>query len=280
MSDGPATFMAAQAPQSPGFSWPRLQRLARAHWAEQRSQYLAHLLVCGMLYIVLLLFLLGVAGVAAFRTGTQSVLYLGGLFITGFVFAGRYFSAMAQRESALLALMRPASVLEKWLLCLLVVALAYPMAYSLLYLVITWPAQQIAVATGAALAPQNFKPGDFALFVPFAPAAGSRDIAPHQQLAFLIGLWALQAFAVAGSLYYQRAALLKTLALGFALLVLTSLLFSVANVRGEVLVAWWASRRSVPLDAVVHALNAALWGGIPALLWWQAYVHLQEKELL
>lgn len=272
-------FIPVRAPESPTFSWARWQRLARAQWAEQRLQYLAHLLVCGMLYVVLLLFVLGVTG-SVFRTGMQSALYFGGLFITGFVFAGRYFGAMAQRESALLALMRPASVGEKWLLCAVVVAVAYPVAYSLLYLLITWPAQQVAIAVGAALQPQTFKPEDFALFVPFVPGAGAREIAPRQQLAFLIGLWALQAFAVAGSLYYQRAALLKTLALGFALFVLTSLVLSVRDVRGDVLVAWWASRRSVPLDAAGHALNAALWIGIPALLWWQVYLHLKEKELL
>lgn len=280
MSDAFPTFAASRAPESPGFSWPRFVRLALAHWAEQRSQHLAHLLVCGMLYIVLLLFLLGVSSFGAFRTGMQSALYFGGLYLTGFVFAGRYFNAMAQRESALLALMRPASVLEKWLLCLVVVAIAYPVAYSLLYLVITWPVQQMAVAVLAALEPQTFKPQDFALFLPLAPPSDWRELSLRQQLAFLVALWAVQAFAVSGSLYFSRAALLKTLALGFGLFALTSLLASLAGMRGEVLVAWWTSRRSVRLDVWVHALNAALWIGLPILLWLQAYVHLKEKELL
>lgn len=273
-------FISVRGPESPTFSWPRFRRLARAQWAEQRPQYLAHLLVCGMLYIVLLLFLLGVSSFGAFRTGMQSALYFGGLYLTGFVFAGRYFNAMAQRESALLALMRPASVLEKWLLCLVVVAIAYPVAYSLLYLVITWPVQQMAVAVLSALEPQTFKPQDFALFLPLAPSPDRHGLSPLQQLAFLIALWAVQAFAVAGSLYFSRAALLKTLALGFGLFALTSLLASLAGMRVEVLAAWWSSRRWVPLDVWVHALNAALWIGLPTLLWLQAYVHLKDKELL
>lgn len=280
MSDAFPTFVTPRAPESPGFSWPRFMRLARAHWAEQRSQHLAHLLVCGMLYIVLLLFLLVVSAPAAFRTGTQSVLYLGGLFITGFVFAGRYFGAMAQRESALLALMRPASVLEKWLLCLLVVAVAYPVAYSLLYLLITWPAQQVSVMVQSALNAKTFRPEGSALFVPFAPAVNDQGPSPLQQLAFMIGLWTVQAFAVAGSLYFPRAALLKTVAMGFALFALTSLVATVAGMRVEVLLAWWSSRNTDFLGLAGHALNTVFWIGLPMLLWVQAYVHLQDKELL
>lgn len=267
-------------PPSPLFHGPRFARLARAHWAEQRPQYLAHLLVCAMLYTVLLVFLLGVSGAAALRTGMQAALYFGGLFLTGFVFAGRYFSAMAQRESALLALMRPASVLEKWVLCVLVVAVAYPLAYSLLYLVVTWPAQQVSIMVQTAWDPKAFRPKDFALFVPFSSTVKDQGLSPLQQMAFLIGLWALQAFAVAGSLYFPRAALLKTVALGFALFALTSLVASMAGMRMEVLFAWWSSRKLAPLGLAGHALNAALWIGLPLLLWLQAYVHLQDKELL
>ncbi len=273
-------FIPVRAPESPTFSWARWRRLARAQWAEQRPQYLAHLLVCGMLYIALLLFLLGVSGFSAFQTPVQVSLYLGGLFLTGFVFAGRYFGAMAQRESALLALMRPASVFEKWLLCIVLVALAYPLAYSLLFLAISWPVQQMVIAVRSALEPQTFKPEDYALFVPLAKMAARQAMPVPQQAGFLVAFWALQAFAVAGSLYYARASLLKTLALGFALFVLTALVCSVAGVRGEVLLAWWSSRGAVPRDAGVHAINALFWIGLPALLWLQAYVHLKEKELL
>lgn len=265
---------------SPTFHGPRFARLARAQWAEQRPQYLAHLLVCAMLYIVLLVFLLGVSGAAALRTGVQTALYFGGLFLTGFVFAVRYFNAMAQRESALLALMRPASVLEKWALCVLVVAVAYPLAYSLLYLLVTWPARQVSVMVQAAWDAKTLRPDDFALFVPFVSAVNNQGLSALQQMAFLIALWALQAFAVAGSLYFPRAALLKTVALGFAIFALTSLVASMAGVRVEILFAWWSSHNPVPLGLAGHALNAALWIGLPLLLWLQAYVHLQDKELL
>lgn len=261
------------------FSRPRFRRLARAHWAEQRPQYLAHLLVVAILYAVLLLFMLGVSGFAAFQTGVQSALYFGGLYLTGFVFAGRYFGAMAQRESALLALMRPASVLEKWLLCILVVAIAYPLAYSLLFLAVSWPVQQLVLAVQATLEHRSFNPEDYALFVPFMAADRKGLPTLPQQAGFLLGIWALQAFAVAGALYFVRASMLKTLALGCGLFVLTALLCAMAGVRAEVVFAWW-SRRAVPPGMGVHVLNALLWIGLPVLLWGQAYVHLQEKELL
>lgn len=272
-------FTPVRDAEPPTFSWPRFQRLARAHWAEQRPQYLAHLLVVGILYIVLLLFMLGVSGFAAFQTGVQSALYFGGLYLTSFVFAGRYFGAMAQRESALLALMRPASVLEKWLLCIVVVAIAYPLAYSLLFLAISWPVRQLVLAVHAVLEQRSFNAEDYALFVPFMEVARKRLLTLPQQTGFLLGIWALQAFAVAGSLYFVRASMLKTLALGFGLFVLTALLCAVAGVRAEVIFAWW-SRRAVSPGVGVHLLNALLWIGLPVLLWVQAYVHLQEKELL
>lgn len=273
-------FISVRGPESTTFSWPRWRRLARAHWAEQRSTYLGHLLVCSLLYIALLLFMLGVSGFAAFQTSMQAALYFGGLFLTGFVFAGRYFSAMARRESALLALMRPASVFEKWALCVVVVAIAYPLAYSLLFLAISWPVQQAAIAVRSALEPQAFKPEDYALFMPLAKMAARQAMPAAQQTGLLIAVWTLQAFAVAGSLYFGRASLLKTLALGFALFVTTALVASMAGAQGDVLFAWWSSRRFASLDAGIHALNALLWIGLPALLWLQAYLHLQEKELL
>ena len=37
--------------------------------------------------------------------------------------------------------------------------------------------------------------------------------------------------------------------------------------------------RAPPADPAVHVFNALLWVGLPALLWWQTYVHLREKEL-
>jgi len=262
------------------FSWHRFALLARAHGAEQYRQYLAHMLVTGLLYAVLLLFALGVSRLSAFETGTQSGFYFWGLYLTGFVFAGRYFDAMARRESALLALMRPASVLEKWLLCLLVVAVAYPLAYTVLFLAISWPAQQVVLAAQALMERSSpLNPADYALFVPLLRAQKPAQLLGlPQQWGFFIGLWALQALAVAGSLYFRRAALLKTVALGFALAVLTALLCVAAGARHEVVFAWWA-RRAPAADPAVHAFNALLWLVLPALLWWQAYVHLREKEL-
>ena len=92
--------LAAHGHSAGAFSWRRFVLLARAQWAEQGRQYLAHLLVTGILYGVLLVFALGVARSSAFTTGAQSGYYFWGLYLTGFVFAGRYFEGMARRESA------------------------------------------------------------------------------------------------------------------------------------------------------------------------------------
>lgn len=262
------------------FVWRRFVLLARAHWAEHLRQYLGHLAVTGVLYIVLLLFVLSISNGQVFVTGAQSAFYFWGLYLTGFVFAGRYFDGMARRESALLALMRPASVLEKWLLCVAVVAVAYPLCYTLLFLAISWPAQGLALAMRTAWAHAGeVDPLDYALFVPLvrAPLRDSLLSIP-QQWGFFIGAWALQAVAVTGSLYFRRAALLKTLALGVVLCIVTAITGALSGARPEVIFAWWADRAE-PGGFALHALNAAVWVVLPLLLWGQTYQHLREKEL-
>lgn len=277
----PAPLSAPRAPAgSPHFSWNRFVLLARAHWAEHLRQYLGHLAVTGLLYGVLLLFTLSLSRGEAFSTGGQSAFYFWGLYLTGFVFAGRYFDGMARRESALLALMRPASVLEKWLLCVVVVAVAYPLCYTLLFLAISWPAQGVALALRAAwLETTSVDPQNYALFVPLVrPPLRESLLSIPQQWGFFIAAWALQAVAVTGSLYFRRAAMLKTLALGVVLFVITVMTGIVSDARHEVLFAWWSGRAGSG-GLALHALNAALWLVLPLLLWGQTYQHLREKEL-
>ncbi|MFN7153153.1 MAG: hypothetical protein ACK4OE_05635 [Acidovorax sp.] len=262
------------------FSAARFLHLSKAQWAEQRRQYLGHMLVVGMLAVVVLLFMLVLASGREFPTWIQQVLYLWGLFFTGFVFAARYFEAMARRESALLTLMRPASVFEKWLLCVLVVAVLYPLCYSLLFLAFTWPVRQIVLAIGALDFPSNgFDAAKHALFVPMWPHSHDSSVfSARQQVGFLIALWALQALAVAGSLYFRRAAMLKTMALVFVLFLMTILVSATARASGTVLLAWW-SFSNTSVSIAVHAINATLWLVLPLLLWLQAYLHLRDKEL-
>lgn len=262
------------------FSASRFLRLSRAQWAEQRTQYLGHMLVVGMLAVVVLLFLLVIASGREFPTWLQQMLYLWGFFLTGFVFAARYFNAMARRESALLALMRPASVFEKWLLCVVVVAVLYPLCYSLLFLAFMWPAQQVVLAIGALGSPDSyFDPAKHALFVPMWPQGHDASVSSaRQQVGFLIALWAVQALAVAGSLYFRRVAMLRTMALAFVLFLMTLLVSATAKASDTVLFAWW-SASGVALSLGVHAINAVLWIGLPMLLWLQVYLHLREKEL-
>ncbi|MFI8618178.1 hypothetical protein ACIGHN_22005 [Acidovorax sp. NPDC077693] len=265
---------------SASFSWHRFTLLARAHWAEHMRQYLGHLLVTGILYCVLLVFSLSVSRGEVFVTGGQSAFYFWGLYLTGFVFAGRYFDGMARRESALLVLMRPASVLEKWLLCVGVVVVGYPVAYTLLFLAISWPAQGVALAMRAAWAdPANLDPQNYALFVPLLrqPLREALLSIP-QQWGLFIAAWALQGAAVTGSLYFRKVAMLKTLVLGVVLFIATVMVSVLSRPRDEVLFAWWRDGAAT-LGAETHALNAALWLALPMLLWWQTYQHLREKEL-
>ncbi|WP_265645119.1 hypothetical protein [Verminephrobacter aporrectodeae] len=184
---------------------------------------------------------------------------------------------MARRESALQALMLPASLCEKWLLCLLLVALVYPLCYSLLFLAISWPVQQLVLAVLPLDPTIKFDPQDYALFVPFV---GVSEISPAQpQWGLLIGLWILQALTVSGALYFQRAAMLKTQVLVFGLLVFSSIWGIAVGARGEVIFAWWMLHGGSG-KPLTHVINSLLWIGLPILLWLQVFLHLKERELL
>ena len=267
-------------PSSQTWNWQRFACLAVAHWAEQRRHYLGYLLVLAILYAVLLLLTLGVSSFKAFDAEVQAAFYFSGLFLTGYVFAGRYFDGIAQRESALLILMRPASVLEKWALCVLVVGVLYPLAYSALFLLMSWPVLQLVVFVRPLISEGVVSLDKYFLFVPWWPhGAEHAVISLRAQMGLWIALWAGQAFVLAGTLYFRKAGMLKALVVGFALFVLTALWIVVTGARTESLFVWWS------LDAEVftpwlHGLNALVWIVVPGLLWGLVYVNLQEKEQL
>jgi hypothetical protein len=127
------------------FQLDRFARLARAHFAEHWRPY-AWFLAAGVLIEVIVSILIGMGkrGMADYNTDAQLAYYFLGLFLFAPIFAGRYFQSMSQRAPALLALMRPASTFEKWLLAALIVLLLYPLAYTLGYYLVAIPDSLLA----------------------------------------------------------------------------------------------------------------------------------------
>jgi hypothetical protein len=271
-----------RSPKSRAFHAPRFALLLRAQWAEQHRSWAAFLLVFASIYALCLLLALSTSGYAMLTTDGQAAFYTAGLLVSGYLFAGRYFAGIDKREGSLLLLMQPASANEKILVAALVILLLYPLAYTAMFELLTWPARKLAYA----LAQENFQrwtsPGmkidrsapkveEFAAFWPFM-----QDARNHAMIALMY--WGLTAYSLACSLYFRSAALLKSWALAAALFLLTSMWAIFTRPDGDMLAVWWQRGIASPSWSA-HLLTAALWLGIPLLLWLSAYWNLRERQL-
>lgn len=263
------------------FDASRFLRLARAQWAEQWRGWAWFLGVCIILHFVaLLLVVSGSNGFLALHFDTQRMLYFVGLFLTGPVFAGRYFQAFGNRESAGVLLMRPASSFEKWLLAVLVVLVAYPLAYSLAFQVLNLPAALYALGLKTAeVAPDPNDPAsvwwslqNYGVLWPWS-AFSERGTLP----TVLLWLAVFKGFAVLGSLYFRALPFLKTLVVGFVVFLLLVLVVELLDGHPEQFFAWWAEEdrpggwRAVFLPAA--------WLLVPGLLWLGALFALRERQV-
>ena len=260
------------------FSLARFLRLARAQWAEQGRVYLWFLAAGAILHVFILMFYLASEeGWLAFTTDDQASHFYIGLFLLAPIFAGRYFAMMARRDTALLVLVRPASTLEKWLLAVATVALAYPLAFSLVYYLIDLPAAFLANSAAAeALARPGIKAGtydlaDYQLFNPLAKL--SWEVA----LEITLILGTLQAFAMFGSLYFRTMPFIKTLFAAFMVLLAVIFLAVSLDASPEILFSFWSG--TVPKTALQENLFPLIWFGAPALLWFATYRVLKEREI-
>lgn len=261
-------------PQSRAFHAPRFALLLRAQWAEQSRSWAAFLLVFASIYALCLLLALSTSGYSMLTASGQSAFYTAGLLVSGYLFAGRYFAGIDKREGNLLLLMQPASANEKMLVAALVILLLYPLAYTAMFELLTWPARKLAY--GLALADSRLgrstpQAEDYAAFWPFA-----QDARNHAMIALMY--WGLTAYSLACSLYFRSAALLKSWALAAALFLLTSMWAIFTRPDGDMLAVWWQRGIASPSWSA-HLLTAALWLGIPLLLWLSAYWNLRERQL-
>ncbi|HEU0152667.1 MAG TPA: hypothetical protein VFQ84_04910 [Arenimonas sp.] len=266
------------------FDLARFLRLARAQWSEQRRTWLWFLGVTLILHFVLLLIdvLLSdeIGRDHSFTHAGQMGIYFLGLVVTAPVFAGRYFLAMARPESAGVLLMRPASLFEKWLLAAVVVLVAYPLAYSLLFNVLNVPMALYAQAAHEALAasqPVDSRNAeilggmDYRVFLPWQAFEEDGAFA-----TIFLMLASAQGFAVLGSLYFRAMPFIKTVLAAFLLLLAIILSNSLVGSHGRPFLEFWGSE---PLQDWRHAFLALAWFGVPGLLWLASLFALQEREV-
>jgi hypothetical protein len=266
------------------FNFDRFLRLAGAHWAEQKRNYLWFLAMGMMLHIVLLIIIFAVEdGYRTMTSDGQGVIYFAGLFLLVPIFAGRYFQQMSRRQAGLLVLMRPASVFEKWLLAVVCIVVAYPLAYTLAFYLCDIPAWLIAHASVARDLASNPAPDPnsplrdlkiehYRLFHPLIDEMTWKDL-----LQIVVILSVFQGFAVFGSLYFRTIPFIKTLFTAFLLMLIMILLSAVFEANTDMLFGFWDSQR--PMSPLQKIVFPTLWVVVPLLLWLSTFLVLKEREI-
>ena len=259
------------------FNLQRFLLLANAHWTEYRKAYAWFIGIGIMIHFVLLLIIfIDNSGFRALSTEGQAAIYFSGLFLTAPIFAARYFQLMSKRESALIILMRPASVFEKWLLAFLVVALLYPVIYTLAFYICDIPAWLIAQAKAQIILTGNntekYDPEKYELFFVMKHFKNIGDL-----VGIALSLTVLQAFAVLGSLYFRAFPFIKTILFAFFILLVSIFITVLFNSRTDSIFNYWGSDRSLP--ALQQFMYPFMWISMPMLLWLSCYFALKEREV-
>lgn len=264
------------------FEASRFLRLARSQWAEQGRGWLWFLAIVLMLHLtVLIIFLGSERGPLSLTEDTQGSLYGFGLFVLAPIFAGRYFLEMSRKESALLVLMRPASVFEKWLLAVLVVGIGFPLAFTATFYLLDVPAWALSQAAALeSVREQHLAPKEaaalMARYVLFDPIGGREGLSGALQA--LVWMWMFQAFALFGSLWFRRMPFLKTLASGLVLWLLAILVAAWLGAQPGLLLDIWDTRRTLsPLQSWLFPL---IWVAVPVLMIAASFFALKEREVV
>lgn len=298
MTDAPRTLPATPvARRVPAHFCPaRFVRLLRVELAERWRTHAGFLLVMAVVLALLAALMLGSRSYWGLTVSDQGGWYAFGLWASGYAFAHLWLAPWQRTAPSLLALMRPAAVAEKWALTALALLLLYPLAYTAVFAAIYSVAAPLAyegrMAQYAEAARQAAADGtldqltpprraDYVAYIPFLSEGRADGEAPAR------GRWlswlfyaGLTGYAATLALAFRRAAGIKALALGIALVMGTGLLLATVGDRGMEGLVRWFDRSSLWADgSALGVLRLAFWLGVPALLWVCSYFALRERDL-
>ncbi len=261
-------------------SLPRFRQLSKAHFAERSHHYLWFFAVIAMIYFFVLLLVTSTNETVSYETVVQMIWYYFGLISTGYVFALRYFANMARPESALIQLMQPASTFEKWLLATIMIIVVYPIIYTLLFLLMTYPVSALSMQDHAVS--QAGTQAEYQLFIPlFSYHINTyTKIYTLAQLPVWIAYLAISGYALTTSLLFKKLPMIKSVALGFCLFLLFLLCLINIDNRPDKLFFYWFIDVGSPNHLSVVFANIILWIIVPLLLWAASFWALKERDLV
>lgn len=263
------------------FHLPRFMQYVRAHLTERKRTYFWHFAVSAMIYFIILLMVLP-DDEPRYEIHMQMVFYYAELIITGGVFALRYFSSLARPESALISLMQPVSAFEKWLLAVIVTVVAYPIVFTVIYVVMTYPVIWLSLQAvdPSDMDNQYREYSNFGLFLPLTNFDKAfSDIHAVKQLPVWLSYTSLCGYALTTSVLFKRLPMIKSIALGFGLFLLFLLMTMSVSPDAEVLFHWF-DFRSYAFSFVTFLPSLLLWVAMPILMLWASFRAIKERDLV
>ena len=259
--------------------WPRFLALVRVDLAERWRGYAGFLLIALLIQVLGMALLLSLGSPARpMDLDSQMGWYYGYLLVYLAAFACLLYAPMEKQGASLLMLMRPASVLEKWLHAMLMLLVLFPLAYTVVYLLVTVPVNAVAAGMEAARLGQN--PVGFHVFLPLMSLqSGQRDMWAGQ-VFFIWWYLVISGFGSFALVRFRRAAAIKALGLALAVFMLTMLLLAWGHGGGGGQLFEWLQpqeRASMDLAGVLGSL--LFWLLAPALCWLAGYFALRERDL-
>lgn len=274
------------------FLWTRFSTLIRVDLAERWRIYAGLLLIALVIQILLLSWVcLLESSPAPLNSVGQQAWYNAFLFIFGIAFCFAFHAPMHRQGSSLLILMRPTSTLEKWLHAAIMLTVLFPLAYTLCYLVATVPISAIAavlenaryerlIATEPRANPG--KPIGFQVFIPLLSAGYEKGVSQWKQMLFFWWYAVVCGYAAFALVMFRRAAVFKSVALAFIVLILCVMTLSVSagfSGKAVTLTSWQSANGLSVLSASDVIANLLLWLGVPMLVWCSAWLALRERDL-
>lgn len=275
------------------FSFSRWALLVRKHWMENGKKYSLFLLACTGLLTAWYFFLLMV-GNGFIDVNLQFATYFFGLYLTGCLYGSTIFAELSSRRDGINYLTLPASQLEKCFCAFLYGVVIFFIGYTLVYYLVDIP--MVSLSNHLLERYPKYEPGTRFLLPASAvyniiTAAGG--VLPEKDYhVFLLGFFSIQAVFILGPLYFRRYALIKSIMLVLAMLLVIVLVMqkgiNLFLPRGwyNLNLSWGQfdaeghpARYVMLSPALLKIVMALLQYGIPVLIWIITYHRLKEKEI-
>lgn len=269
------------------FSASRFMALLRVDMAERWRSYAAFMAAVAVVHVLVLILVFGNSGTSPMRYSSQLGNYYGFLLAFGAAFACLLYAPLQRQGAVLLALVLPASSLEKWLHAVCMLLVFFPLAYTLTFLLTYVPANALAAAAESAYVAKQAAMGEtvasvgFSLFVPLLPLAPKGKVALDAQMFFIWCYWVLMGFSAFSLVLFRRAAAIKSLGLALvvALVSIVVLSMSSGNSPFNALALWLSASGRAGMGVVEIMANGLFWLIVPAGLWWAAFRAWRERDL-